>query len=96
VEWDVVSVNYPQFHDPGIQYEPREKACGSLLAALFRQEDINGLAEFINGAIQVAPLSLHRMYIASMRQLIHTGHLRRRNASSNCGLCFTTHRAMVE
>jgi hypothetical protein len=22
VEWDVVSLHYPQFHDPGIQYEP--------------------------------------------------------------------------
>jgi hypothetical protein len=26
VEWDVVSLHYPQFHDPGIQYEPPEIA----------------------------------------------------------------------
>src|SRR5262249_48507065 len=32
----------------------------------------------------------------SIRQLIHTGRLRRWNASSSCGLYFATHRLMVE
>src|SRR5262245_11202282 len=32
------------------------------------------------------------MYVSSMRQLIHTGRLRRWNASSSCGLYLMTHR----
>ena len=36
----------------------RQEPLGSLLIALFCQQEINGLARFIDGAIEIAPLAL--------------------------------------
>ena len=71
------AVNSDHFEEPvaadGLLQKPERRLCVSVL----RQQKVNGLAVLIHGAIEIGPWPFTLMYVSSIRQLLHTGRLRR-------------------
>jgi hypothetical protein len=65
------------------------------LVALPPERGVDGLTRLIDGAIQVTPVPAYFDIRLPIRQLHHTGRLRRWKAASSWGLYFRTQRLIV-
>jgi hypothetical protein len=59
------------------------------------EQKVNGLNVLVGGMERYFHSPVTVIYVSSIRQLTHTGHLRRWKASSSCGLYLTTQRLIV-
>jgi hypothetical protein len=69
---------------------------GLVKKALRRQQEVDGLALLVDGAVQIFQTPLNLMYVSPMRQLLPTGRLCLRAIFSISGKNRIAHRLIVE